>query len=57
VPAGLAAACLALLMLGAMASHVFVFGVDTIAPAAMAFALSAWVAWELRRRPRAVPAG
>jgi uncharacterized membrane protein YphA (DoxX/SURF4 family) len=48
--APLAAACLALLMVGAMLSHVFVFGVGTIAPAAMAFALSAWVAWELRRR-------
>jgi uncharacterized membrane protein YphA (DoxX/SURF4 family) len=54
--AALAAACLALLMVGAMASHVFVYGVDTIGPAAMAFALSAWVAWELRRRPRAAPA-
>jgi uncharacterized membrane protein YphA (DoxX/SURF4 family) len=51
--AALAAACLALLMVGAMASHVLVFGVDTIGPAVAAFALSAWVAWELHRKPRA----
>ncbi len=50
--AGLAAFCLALLMVGAMASHVFVFGVSTIGPAVVAFALSAWVAYELRlKRP------
>jgi uncharacterized membrane protein YphA (DoxX/SURF4 family) len=50
--AGLAAFCLALLMVGAMASHVFVFGVSTIGLAAVAFALSAWVAYELRlKRP------
>ena len=48
--AGLAAFCLALLMIGAMASHVFVFGVSTIGPAAAAFALSAWVAYELRQK-------
>jgi len=36
-------------MLGAMASHVLVLGVATIAPAVVAFALSAWVAVELRR--------
>ena len=47
--AALAAACLALLMVGAMASHVLVYGVATIAPAVVAFALSAWVAFELRR--------
>jgi len=47
--AALAAACLALLMLGAMASHVLVLGVATIAPSIVAFALSAWVAVELRR--------
>jgi hypothetical protein len=47
--AALAALCLALLMIGAMASHVLVLGVASIAPAVVAFALSAWVAFELRR--------
>jgi uncharacterized membrane protein YphA (DoxX/SURF4 family) len=51
--AALAAACLALLMVGAMASHLLVFGAATIAPAVVAFALSAWVAVELRRTRKA----
>jgi uncharacterized membrane protein YphA (DoxX/SURF4 family) len=46
--APLAALCLALLMIGAMASHVLVLGVSTILPAIVAFALSVWVAYELR---------
>jgi len=48
--AALAAFCLALLMLGAMATHVLVLGMATIAPAVVAFSLSAWVAVELRRK-------
>ena len=47
--AALAALCLAMLMVGAMVSHVLVLGVSTMAPAVIAFALSAWVAIELRR--------
>jgi uncharacterized membrane protein YphA (DoxX/SURF4 family) len=51
--AALAAACLALLMVGAMASHLLVLGAATIGPAVAAFALSTWVAVELRRTQKA----
>jgi len=51
--AALAALCLALLMVGAMATHVLVLGVSSMAPAVIAFALSAWVAIELRRTQKA----
>jgi uncharacterized membrane protein YphA (DoxX/SURF4 family) len=47
--AALAAVCLALVMVGAMVMHVLVLGVSSMAPAVVAFALSAWVASELRR--------
>ena len=47
--AALAALCLALVMVGAMVMHVLVLGVSSMAPAVIAFALSAWVAIELRR--------
>ena len=46
--AGLAALCLALLMVGAAGSHVLALGVDTIAPSLVALVLCSWIAWQLR---------
>ncbi|HTF35168.1 MAG TPA: DoxX family protein [Myxococcota bacterium] len=46
--AGLAALCLALLMVGAAFSHVFVLGIAKIGPALIALAVCSWVAFELR---------
>jgi putative oxidoreductase len=46
--AGLAALCLALLMLGAALSCVFVLGVAKVEPALVALCGCSWVAFELR---------
>jgi putative oxidoreductase len=46
--AGLAALCLALLMVGAAFSHVFVLGIAKIEPALIALAVCSWLAFELR---------
>jgi putative oxidoreductase len=46
--AGLASLCLALLMVGAALSCVFVLGVAKIEPALVALCVCSWVAFELR---------
>lgn|GEM_PF-6793893 len=46
--AGLAALCLALLMVGAALSHVFVLGVAKISMALIALGVCSWLAYELR---------
>ncbi|HYB13572.1 MAG TPA: DoxX family protein [Myxococcota bacterium] len=54
--AGLAALCLALLMVGAVFSHVFVLGVAQIGPALIPLCVCSWVAYELRGSLRWAPA-